>query len=95
MQEKGSHASAMFLAWLMCQPTGLRLLSIKAPAVRVVPLLRKLRHLILSADAFEDAAIAAISQLHGLQTLKLASKDTPMCDETCSKFTVAEYGKGL
>ena len=48
-----------------------------------------LRHLILMADAFDDAAIAAVCQLRDLQTLKLASKANPNYDK--SGFEEAEY----
>ncbi len=80
VQEESSQASAMFLAWLMGQPTGLRLLAASTPAALVVPPLQTLRHLILNANGFEDAAIAAVSQLRGLQTLKLAAKDNHKCE---------------
>ncbi|BDA50193.1 hypothetical protein COCOBI_15-3220 [Coccomyxa sp. Obi] len=72
--EENSQASAMFLARLMGQPTGLRLFAATMPVALVVPPLQTLRHLALKADAFEDAAIAAVCHLHGLLTLKLAAK---------------------
>ncbi|BDA47953.1 hypothetical protein COCOBI_11-2100 [Coccomyxa sp. Obi] len=87
LQGESTPASSMHLTWLMSQTTCLRIISAETPTALVMPPLQTLRHLVLVADKFEDAAVAAVSQLHGLQTLKLASKDNPTCDKT--RFTEA------
>ncbi len=89
MQEESSPASTVFLAWLMCQPTGLRLIAANTSAALVVPPLQTLRHLLVEADTYGDAAVAAVCQLRGLQTLRLASKDNTMCVKTCINLTGA------
>lgn len=81
--EENVPACTMFLAWLITtgHPSRLRVFWADGLTALVVPPLQTLCHLILAADIFTDAAIAAVCQLRSLKTLKLASR-TDLCKTT-------------